>query len=320
MRNRNSPKSWESDKPWLPAFLAKLFLPISDWLFNLLDAVRTGERMDNLGPLPPIRQWLRLYRAHDRVFGVLFGRAISSMGFRSVAPYEGRQIWRVMRRNRALADKDFLSCPSPKKRKQFPKPIRRMFALMRMAERHQQNLSENSGAARENHTQSDARPIEAELQFFFRVLIPCWITAKTLPAILLRRARAGDLDALDALLRIDKAVIHDPKISEIIRAESNNPRRARFGRIAKSFSSFIPEFKKPRIKIALISFISAAFSKFGGIDSPELKKLFDNYANSKSGGKTLADPDLPSGLEAFSKAIRRGRREWAANQAIKKAG
>jgi hypothetical protein len=189
---------------------------------------------------------------------------------------------------------------------------------MRLAARQQNQFLKNSGTTPKSFaTDLDSRPIETELQFFIRVLIPCWITAKALPAQLLRKARQGDLEALDWLLRIDKSVIHDPKISEIIRTDSNNPRRARFNRIAKSFSSFIPQLKKSKIKLGLLSFLSAAFSEFGGIDAPELRKLFDEFANSRSDGKTLTDPDLPAGLEAFSKAIRRGRREWGMKRQAK---
>ena len=315
MHAHGSLEKWDSDKPWLPSFLAKLFLPAAELLYGLLDAVRTSQRLDGLGPLPPVKSWLRLYRAQDRVFGALFEEVISTAGFRALSPGFGKEIWRMMRRNPALTDQTFFVHAPAEDRKHLPKPLRRFMALTRLGEREYKKLLKNPGVVpKDSSPNQETHPIDPELQFFLRVFVPCWVVGKTLPADLMRRARQADLDALDLLLRIDKTVIHDPKISEIIRTESNNPRRARFNRIAKSFSSFLPAIKKSKIKLGLISFLSAAFSQFGGIDTPELRKLFDSYAQTKTKGKTLADPDLPPGLEAFSKAIRRGRKEWGGAQ------
>src|SRR5687767_8289039 len=97
MHARSSLETWDSDKPWLPAFLAKLFLPAADLLYGLLDAVRTSQRLDTLGALPPVKDWLRLYRAQDRVFGALFEEVIPSAGFRALSPGSGKEIWRMMR-------------------------------------------------------------------------------------------------------------------------------------------------------------------------------------------------------------------------------
>src|SRR5688500_8762325 len=52
------------------------------------------------------------------------------------------------------------------------------------------------------------------MQFLIRVTIPCLMFYRTAPGILLRGARQGDPKAFEALLRIDKSVLGDPKMSQ----------------------------------------------------------------------------------------------------------
>jgi hypothetical protein len=75
-----------------------------------------------------------------------------------------------------------------------------------------------------------------EVQFALWVWLPCWYETRRAPVQLLRDARQGDMDALETLLRIDKAVVHDSRISaHVHRAEMTNP--PRFERLAKAISS-----------------------------------------------------------------------------------
>jgi hypothetical protein len=270
--------------------------------------------------LPPMRDWLRMYHTHNRVFIAMFQRVLSSSGAQSVPSDFAEQMWWALKRMPKDQASDSSAWGQVPSTKEGTRPIRRLMALMRLAERdYNQRLKNSDLFLKNSSVKQDDRPLEPEFLFFFRVVLPCWIVAKYPPASLLRQARQGDLDALDILLRIDKSLVHDTRISELIRLESNNPRRARFNRIAKSFSSFLPPLTKSKIKIGLISLISAGFSEFGGIDTPELRKLFDAYAHSRSKGKTPTDPDLPSGLEALSKAVQRGRKEWGFKDQARKA-
>ena len=144
MHARETFEKWGADKPWLPAFLAKLFLPVADLLYGLLEAVRTAQRLDNLGALPPVKDWLRLYRKHDGVFGALFERIISSTGFRTASPGYGEEIWRTLRRSPAINDSTFLIRPTAEQRSHLPKPLRRIVALTRLGEREYKKLRSRS--------------------------------------------------------------------------------------------------------------------------------------------------------------------------------
>jgi len=57
--------------------------------------------------------------------------------------------------------------------------------------------------------------LSLEMQFFQRVWMPCLLLYGKYPQRMLRRARAGDRNALTDLLRLDKSVIFDKRIAEM---------------------------------------------------------------------------------------------------------
>lgn len=49
-----------------------------------------------------------------------------------------------------------------------------------------------------------------ELYFYCRVVLPCLVAYEVTPLHLLRKVQYGDFDAMEKLLRLDPAMIHDP--------------------------------------------------------------------------------------------------------------
>ncbi len=147
-----------------------------------------------------------------------------------------------------------------------------------------------------------------EGQYFFRVWIPCWVLYHTYPPTLLAKARRGDIDALDMLIRLDKAVASDPRIARhvhsLIRSNDESVRK----RITRALAD-PPQGRldKARIKTLLGGFISQlAIGMKCPVTASEIEDLFDVLHLVRAGENDEVDPDI-SGGDNFSKAVRLNR-------------
>jgi len=75
----------------------------------------------------------------------------------------------------------------------------------------------------DNYPKTENLTLSDEGFFTFRIFLPCWLHYFETPTGLYRKARLGNLDAIDKLLRIDKRVISDTKISHHIAQHGTNP-------------------------------------------------------------------------------------------------
>lgn len=149
-----------------------------------------------------------------------------------------------------------------------------------------------------------------EAIFLMRVQVPCFMLYGTFPHTLLKMAQSGNDKALEKLIRLDKSIIFEPKISEIIHQAQGLKAQARMAMIQKAFIS-PPKAKLSRKKVkcllgGLISHISILFNQ--KLSAAEIRKLFDAIALDMTG-------DIDQGLEnmvgeVFEKEIQRSRKFW----------
>ena len=133
------------------------------------------------------------------------------------------------------------------------------------------------------------------------------------PSTLLRSARSGNLNALDSLLRLDKRVLTDRRVSwhvaRILAGNRRGPRSiietALTGRPSVSvkpaalkaqFAAFMIEFS------ALIARDEEGTKKLTTVDA---RKLLDAVSRDQSGQPDL---DLPQGDDAWYRAVKRARK------------
>jgi len=153
---------------------------------------------------------------------------------------------------------------------------------------------------------------KTELIFFIRVWIPCILFYGDYPANILRKARHGDENALEKLIRLDKSVIHDSKIMEIHHQAAVAKKQGTMDIITKAMN------KSPKMKIdpqkvkyslaGLISLISITLGK--KLKAVEIHGLF-NAISSDTSDESI-DPDLIVTPETFEKAIQRAKTFWQA--------
>lgn len=310
----NALLQWGEDKPTLLALFARIVAYAAEPAHRLLEKVsRHDEALAGLGDRPPLDQWLRLYRSHRRVLRVLAERALSASGIRSVTADELREMTVALA---ALSDAqaaELFAAPGARWPKPPSRTLRRLVTLMRLGERDSRQWM--NPATRDHYSRAlvmDERPLEPEVQFFFLVWLPCWLVSKDTVPRVLRRARNGNLQALDVLLRIDKDVMYEPRIGALIRTEARSPRRARYARIVRAIGSseLGVAAKRPKLKLDLLGLLAEAFSEAEAVQSPELRDLADAAAAARSAGAERVDADLPAAENTLRQGILRSRRQW----------
>jgi hypothetical protein len=156
---------------------------------------------------------------------------------------------------------------------------------------------------------STGAAIEAVLQrpesfFFVRVELPCQVLYREPPGLLMRRARLGDLDALDKLIRLDKTVLCDPMIAEHwTRLMDLKPtQRQRWLTAVAGHPKKVDE-KFIRTSLAAL-LLQESIRQDCRMTSTEIREFFEMFVP----GYRLDDHEMPFG-EALTKALQR-QRTW----------
>jgi hypothetical protein len=147
-----------------------------------------------------------------------------------------------------------------------------------------------------------------EAHFLVRLCLPCLILYREAPGRMLRRARNGDDDAFDALLRLDKSVITDPVLWRRWHAALNDPKPGRRKRFRDAMAGRpLKRFNEKTVRIAFAGLLSQIAERENcAMTAPEIRDWFASF----TGEGWLSDEVMPGG-EALTKAIQRNR-DWPA--------
>lgn len=306
-------EEWSEGKSPLLKLASFVFASGTDgfqWFFQDLQFVKEIGRDVSL---PPVDEWLKFYRSHRRIHAGVMN------AFRQI--------------NEDIAKKIDFS-------EQFMSAIRHLRYITKDEHRE---IAEELTTTERNKTESQFREIQEliendfnignvetkeeaeakekerllalfqkpEVIYFAKVWAPCLFLYGDYPSRLLRKARQGDDDALEKLLRLDKTVIADKKILELFHQGKVAKKQATHNLITKSLN------KKPRVKLTrrkikyefagLISAISISLGE--RINAQDIKGLFDAISKDagKGGDADFEDQNEP---EALTKAINRARPKW----------
>jgi hypothetical protein len=307
---------WAKDKPPLIAKYAFLIATSAEDCLELFDDVEKGKRIEGNVHLPRLKNWLKMYNNPEKVIIDLF----SSLGnidndFIGIKDFY---------KDAVKAEKELKKMTPEQIRSEIEKiPPEKLKAIIKNSYETYKGLQEtfvNKTIADEWKQETEInkdkkeKKIElankAEVIFFVRVLYPCFLLYRTYPNNLIRKARTGDDDALKKLIRLDKSVIFDPKISEIIHQAQAAKVQEKISIIKKAFS-MSPNVKidRQKIKYTLAGLISFASSiMLHKINAIEINRLFDAIARDNGIGDV--DPDLIVTPETFEKAVQRSRAFW----------
>jgi hypothetical protein len=309
---------WSEDKPLGLAIVAQQLAYAAEYCFECAEQIKKKEGFIFDLHDPKLGEWLGLYKRHYRVIKLFDDTFLDSAGFIEEAKdacdlfSEGLKYIKEKGMARIRAEYEKLSDKAKEEaEKEFQKV--KEFILEGMKNLYDMSINDIAADINNEHEEELERRIKRdinkpEIKFLLQVSLPCTLLYKIHPLKLLRKARSGDFESLEKLVRLDSSVIHEKRIAEYIHSKRNN--QLFQDKIASAISGSINEKvsrRNMKVRIAgLISYFTMAFgSKF---NEPVIRELFDAIAKDKGVGNI--DTDLPDAPETFAKGIQRERCNW----------
>jgi hypothetical protein len=292
-------------------FLAPMALKIAGYskrCFELSESVRNEKRIEGDIPLPSLKTWLKLYRNPKKIGKVL----INAMESINDDNAKEANILKILNEGASQLQNNADKVQNElKKLTQDEWTVIRENSMKMMEEFKELAINDFvSNFNKKENNEFEKNLTKPEFIFFIRVMAPCFSIYYTYPHELLRQAQNGDDDALEKLIRLDKSIIFEPKISEIIHQAQALKEQARMSMIKMAFTSPpTAPLKMRTIKChlgGLISYFSIALKQ--KINAVDIWKLYDAIALDMNDD---IDQDLDGiNEETFAKEIQNARKLW----------
>lgn len=288
-------KKWAENKPKHIALFAQHSVILIETAFLLLSAIKKNAPfIQLLNEIPPYNKWLNYYRNHHLLEPFFDKAFLKEDNFFSLFS----NYLESSQKNQTINTNNFIDNKS-------------------IEEVYQASLDvielEFKGGKTEKKYSSERKKefFQTEFIFLLKVYIPCVFLFRKHPTKLYRRARLGNLVALDNLLRIDKAVLCDPHISKHLYFASVAKNRSKFEKLVKAVEGNLSERLNPKkTKHILAGFLSVFSEKLGHkLSATDIRALFDAVVADRGSSESI-DTDLPKSPEAFSRAVNRERKFW----------
>lgn len=300
-------------KAWLVLF-AREAVGNVDYAVELLAMLRSEKNL-RLGTIPKLDCWLKLYRDHGRVIDVMAEVLLPLGTWKRSGLGNPGSVWRwfssdLREFSRAtLAErKAWLDAQDPQQVQETSHAMSQLLGGMLKCQTRSLVPDDSENYLRSGRMERVMRSVEAA--FFFRVAMPCWLLYCESVTRIYARARRADIRAIEQLLVIDKSIIFEPRIRDVVHwAAHQNSQQ--YAILSAALRSKIPKITRSRLKrnfAGLISRIAAT----GGEDltAPQLRQLFDVGECVRTGMPGAQDPDFPDSSEGMTKLLQRYRPIW----------
>jgi hypothetical protein len=301
---QNNVDKWCEGKSCLVASVAREICLESGVLLQLLSDLREGGAISELSDGLETAVWVKLYRQRRWIQEVLLRSFLPEHAETGLAMLEEMKVCRTM---------------SPEElQSKLLEELPQTWASLSDSEKTRliesaQALTPGGFTQVVDDTLADDEAVDElltlpEVLFLVKVSIPCWLQYGQVATRLMRDARLGKLEALERLLRIDKAVIHDRKIWVHWECE-----RRRGGERFKRLNAALAgkptrRLSAGRVKVCLAAFLKVTAERSGcRLTYPELDRLFEAAARDKGATR---DMDLQEDPAAFKKAVQRDLKLW----------
>lgn len=303
-------EKWAKDRPFLIALLGPLSAASAQDISQGFKELKSRRLNGIQLPIPPLIDWFRLYRSHREIDN--FTKEMFSVFLSSGAEYVefADSIMGELRLYRRGKIEQRQFPPSPEKIAAIKEYLGKILADF------SQDLANDF---------SDAAPDPAEhaafkrfnegkelvASFFMLVHVPCWILYQTSPTRLYRQAKAGNVDAIEKLLRLDPLMLHDPIIGRRLLKIRYDGNLVTYRSLLEAPLKSPGKFSKKSIAAGMAGFLSALSLQLDKpLTEPEIKRLYDAVAKDRSKDLHAIDDSIPETPETFAKAIYRKRQPW----------
>ncbi len=303
-------EKWAKDKHPILAFIApQLVVSTRDIHLDLYN-LREQSISTNKLPLPPLPSWFAMYRSHRKSLNfikTLFSE--SSVFSKETIEFGEAAIEAVRMRSNGMNVKPEHP-PTAEDMEQVNNRVDKMLSESFRDIKDDFDKAPLASEIKENNLKLLSE-MELEAKFLQRVLIPCWTLYRMHPTRLYRKARLGDLGALEKLLRLDPLMLHDPAIDKHIKTFHLRNKINAYKTLVDA------PLKRPKAKInskkmkytfaGLISAMSILIKS--PLEEPDIRALFNAVAKDADGIRKDSDLENIS-QDAFYRAIERDRKFW----------
>jgi hypothetical protein len=283
------------------------------WSF-FLGYVKDNRKFEAFGPMVDTQEWLGLYRNHRRMFEGLV-KGFTQLGenwAEGVRQFQSslQQLKQLKKVDRGRPRRE-ISALVPEKGNKESEQLHKTLATI-----YELQLAHTKSLLQRKFDENMMRKLmevarTPEIEFVTRIWIVCFMYYGKYPGKIMRKARHGDLESIEKLLRLDKSLLGDPMIREYIRRYSSEKDKSRLKMLSKALGDSVKRIKvTPRsVKYKMGGMLSYFSMRVGHpLTELQIRELFDAVV--REAGEGEIDTDLPESLEAFCKAIKRERRFW----------
>ena len=294
---------WAKDKSPLLAMSSLMLAVFAEVGCALIKIFREEKFMEGLVSLPPLTEWLSLYRNQKKVLNNVYN-TFTSMNedfeqiinlfdilvgmLREYGPFETIRIIE----NPSCKDEEWIG---DYVREWFPK-------TQEIIMREYVNFARFGVDDEEGKIFRD-KYFTPEVIFFLKIWIPCLLFyGESVPTIL-RRARQGNYDDIEKLLKLDPSIIHDSRIKEIHHKATVAKERGKINRMTKALQlkpRMKADIRKVRYNMAgLLSGYSIVIGE--ELTAKDINNLFIAVALDMGRDATDVDLMVKSGTKKLSK-------------------
>ena len=272
--------------------------------YGLFEAIRKDGIFSKNFPLPPLKTWLKLYGKHRAVLNGIWDKFSD---FPGTFNFFGKDKWKIKISPEAESDDEIFS-------EEFKKVFDGFFDKQD-SEKVIENYigfckAEPDEAQKQKYGEYLLEVVHSpEFLFLVRVYLPSLLLYKEAPANLLRKARRGDLQSLENLLRLDSSAIFDPQISSLvhrIRYEKKSQFEEIISFLVKPPKKKVSRQKEKNFWGGFLMLISKSLGE--DLSEPDIKGLYDAIARDHEKGGL--DPDIEGQPKSFYIAMWREMSFW----------
>lgn len=297
-------QNWSKDKPYIVAIFAGQIISSAQDMAEEFKNIKFRRFASQKFSLPHLPSWFAMYRSHQKTVQQIKDIWTAAYG-RNFVQFISELLQEMQERK--TQRKPIPDLP--------PEEVKDAIDLLQsMLSASEQSLEDEfnkvpvkQAAKRRMRKLIEKNPLT--LSFYLFVATPCWALYRTSPTLLYRKARQGDFDSLEKLLRLDQLMLHDPTIGKQIISYRFNHSSSKYRKLLDAAT------KAPKgsgslynillSQVGLLSALSHLTVK--PLTPQDLFELVEAYDHDSRG--KLFD-DLPKTPEALARALAPDRNLW----------
>lgn len=303
-------QKWAKDKnPFLALFAPQLVAYTRDVHLDF-SQIRERRLSDHQFPLPSFPLWFEMYRSHRKLINFLKTITLKSSMYNKDTYEHGEALINYLK---AISSGKASRPEHPPNAEEIEKF--NSFLQNYLSETFQALKTHFDDTPLAPDVKKELNEMKSEMglecSFLVLVWVPCVHLYQTHPTLLYRKARQGDIDAIDKLLQIDPLISDEPAISRHIHSLRLSNKQNAYESLLKAPIKPLDAKIKPKRMKTNVAGLVLAFARMLNIplNEQDIRELFHAVAKDTEKDEDAIDIDLSDG-QGFFKTTKRYSTSW----------